>query len=57
MTKNIFITGVNKGLGYELLKLFLKRGDTVFGVIRNKKQLLGFKKDLINIIFFRSLHI
>lgn len=36
MSKNIFITGINKGLGKELFELFLSKGYTVYGLLRNQ---------------------
>lgn len=36
MNKNVFITGVNKGLGKELFELFLAKGYNVYGLLRNQ---------------------
>ena len=36
MSKNVFITGINKGLGKELFELFLTKGYTVYGLLRNQ---------------------
>ena len=36
---NILITGVSSGLGYELAKQFIERGDTVYGTSRRKTNL------------------
>ncbi len=36
MSKNILITGASKGIGFELAKLHLEQGDTVFGWSRTK---------------------
>jgi len=36
---NILITGVSSGLGYELAKKFIARGDTVYGTSRRKTDL------------------
>jgi NAD(P)-dependent dehydrogenase (short-subunit alcohol dehydrogenase family) len=33
-SRRIFITGANRGLGYELTRLFINRGDTVWGAGR-----------------------
>lgn len=33
--KNIFVTGATKGIGFEITKAFLKRGDKVFGIGRS----------------------
>jgi NAD(P)-dependent dehydrogenase (short-subunit alcohol dehydrogenase family) len=35
--KSVLITGTSKGLGYELLKVFLEKGWTVFALARNTK--------------------
>lgn len=35
MGNNVFITGINKGLGKELFELFLSKGYTVYGLLRN----------------------
>lgn len=32
--KNVLITGVNRGLGYALLKTFVEKGDCVFGLLQ-----------------------
>ncbi|SVE51460.1 uncharacterized protein METZ01_LOCUS504314, partial [marine metagenome] len=34
--KNYFITGVSRGLGLELMKQLVARGDFVYGVSRNE---------------------
>lgn len=36
MSKNVFITGINKGLGKELFEIFLTKGYTVYGLLRNQ---------------------
>jgi len=36
MSKNVFITGINKGLGKVLFELFLTKGYTVYGLLRNQ---------------------
>lgn len=36
-SKNILITGVSSGIGYDLAKVFVKNGYTVFGSLRKQK--------------------
>ncbi len=36
MSKSVLITGINKGLGKELFELFLTKGYTVYGLLRNQ---------------------
>ena len=33
---NVLITGISSGLGYELAKKFIKKGDNVYGTSRRK---------------------
>ena len=42
--KNILITGVGKGIGYELLKDFANRGAFVYGLTRSKTDLIKIGK-------------
>ena len=42
--KNILITGVGKGIGYELLKDFANRGAFVYGLTRSKSDLIKIGK-------------
>ena len=42
---NILITGVTKGIGLELTKEFIKRGDKVFGVARTLSRLKDLEKE------------
>ncbi len=42
---NILITGVTKGIGLELTKEFIKRGDKVFGVARTLAMLKDLEKE------------
>ena len=42
--KNILITGVGKGIGYELLKQCLDNGSYVYGLTRSKSDLKKFRK-------------
>ena len=42
---NILITGVTKGIGLELTKEFIKRGDRVFGVARTLAKLKDLEKE------------
>lgn len=41
--RNWVITGVSSGLGYEMVRLLVKRGDTVIGTVRN----INHVKDLL----------
>lgn len=36
--KTILITGISRGLGKELFELFISKGYTVYGLLRNKKE-------------------
>jgi NAD(P)-dependent dehydrogenase (short-subunit alcohol dehydrogenase family) len=36
MTKRVLITGVNRGLGFALTELYLKKGFMVFGGLLNE---------------------
>ena len=42
--KNILITGVGKGIGFELVKQCLESGSYVYGLTRSKNDLKKFKK-------------
>lgn len=42
---NILITGVTKGIGLELTKEFIKKGDRVFGVARTLPKLKDLEKE------------
>ena len=67
--KNILITGVGKGIGYELVKQCLSNGSYVYGLTRSKSDLKKFKnltnckifigdvenKSLINKILIQSV--
>ncbi len=67
--KNILITGVGKGIGYELVKQCLNNGSYVYGLTRSKSDLKKFKnlknckiyigdvinKNLINRILSQSI--
>jgi NAD(P)-dependent dehydrogenase (short-subunit alcohol dehydrogenase family) len=46
MTKNILITGANRGIGYALSKNYAEQGDKVFAVCRTSTQAL---RDLLGI--------
>ena len=46
--KNIIITGVSRGIGYELFKLFVKEGHRVLGVSRNLDPLQPIVKEFEN---------
>jgi benzil reductase ((S)-benzoin forming) len=49
LMKNIFITGVSSGIGYQLSKIYLERGYRVFGVSRRAvdlKKLTHFQLDI-----------
>jgi NAD(P)-dependent dehydrogenase (short-subunit alcohol dehydrogenase family) len=48
MPKKILITGVSRGLGYELLRYFLKKGDKVYGLIRDKDDASRIKNKMNN---------
>lgn len=41
--KNIIITGTSRGIGFELVKLFVERGHSVLGLSRNPKPLIDLK--------------
>lgn len=41
--KNIIITGTSRGIGFELVKLFVDRGHRVLGLSRNPKPVLDLK--------------
>ena len=41
--KNIIVTGVGKGLGYDLLKRIIFYGGFVYGITRSKSDLKKFK--------------
>ena len=42
--KNIVVTGVGKGLGYDLLKKIISYNGYVYGITRSKKDLKKFDK-------------
>lgn len=44
MQKNIFITGINRGLGKELFNLFATKNYFVYGILRNKSDLEELQK-------------
>lgn len=44
MQQKIFITGINRGLGKELFNLFSTKNYFVYGVLRNKSELVKFKR-------------
>ncbi|MGB0428935.1 MAG: SDR family NAD(P)-dependent oxidoreductase [Bacteroidia bacterium] len=46
MSKNVFITGINKGLGKELFELFLTKEYTVYGLLRNQLVAEKLKRNL-----------
>ena len=41
--KNIIVTGVGKGLGYDLLKRIIFYGGFVYGITRSKSDLKNLK--------------
>lgn len=41
MSKTVIITGANRGIGLSFAQLFLKRGDTVYGVCRQASDALA----------------
>ena len=41
--KNIFITGVGKGIGEDLVYALIKKGYFVFGITRSQKDVKKFK--------------
>lgn len=49
MSKHIFITGVSSGLGYGLAKMYLERGDCVYGCSRRVPEEL-IKKGLKHVV-------
>lgn len=44
--RTILITGINRGLGNELFKLFISSGYYVFGILRNESDAKEIKRDL-----------
>ena len=44
LNKNIIVTGVGKGLGYDLLKKIVSYNGFVYGITRSKSDLKKFKK-------------
>ena len=42
--KSIIVTGVGKGLGYDLLKKIISYNGYVYGITRSKKDLKKFDK-------------
>lgn len=38
MNGNVLITGVNRGLGEEMFRLFISKGYTVYGIVRNENE-------------------
>ena len=44
--KTILITGINRGLGKELYRLFISKGYYVFGILRNELTAREIEKDL-----------
>ncbi|WP_424963489.1 SDR family oxidoreductase [Ekhidna sp.] len=48
MTKsqNVLITGVSTGIGYDLTKIFVEKGYTVFGSVRKQADANGLSKEL-----------
>src|SRR5690606_15811727 len=48
MQKNIIITGASRGIGYELAKIHLQKGNNVLAISRNEeklKELFEFEND------------
>lgn len=55
--KYTLITGVSKGIGYELAKLFAKDNKKLFIVARKEKDLLEIRNELMNKYNIEVLHI
>ena len=43
---SVIITGINRGLGKELFKLFISRGYIVYGILRNTSEANALKNEL-----------
>ena len=48
MKQNVLITGIGKGLGYEIFLECLKEGFFVYGIVRKKEDFLNLKKKFNN---------
>ena len=45
MQKNILVTGVSTGIGYDAVRYFVSRGYCVFGSVRKDTDVIRLKKD------------
>ncbi|MCF7561200.1 SDR family oxidoreductase [Sabulilitoribacter multivorans] len=52
MSKKIIITGTSRGIGYELVKLFAKKGHKVLALSRNEKPIQSLKLDNVTSFSF-----
>lgn len=52
MSKKIIITGTSRGIGYELVKLFAKKGHKVLALSRNEKPIQSLKLDSVTSFSF-----
>jgi NAD(P)-dependent dehydrogenase (short-subunit alcohol dehydrogenase family) len=50
MSKHVIITGTSRGIGFELVKLFQKRGDKVLALSRNSKPVADLNLDNVTVI-------
>ncbi|MDP5157810.1 MAG: SDR family oxidoreductase [Flaviramulus sp.] len=52
MSKHIVITGTSRGIGFELVKLFAKKGHQVLALSRNEKPIQDLKLDNVTTFSF-----
>ncbi len=51
---NVLITGISRGVGFEIAKLFLENGHTVYGISRTESdELKALEKQYPNQLFFK----
>ena len=52
---NVLITGVSRGVGFEIAKLFLENGHIVYGISRTESdELKALEKQYPENLFFRT---